>query len=153
MKHVIEIIPATLAHVQELALKVNAEDAEEAVALGLKPHRALWRGWKNSILRRVALVDGEVSALWGCSGKLMGYVGCPWLVTSRKAREVSPHEFARIYRAEVREMLGLFPKLVNFVDDRYDAAKKMLRISGFTLDEPAPIGKLKRLFRRFHREA
>lgn len=149
----IEIVPATLAHVQAMGGFMNAEDRDEIECLGVKAHRALWRGWKNSNFRHSALVDGELAAMWGVAGSMMGDVGTPWLVTAQKAREVSAHEFAKIYRAEARKMLELYPVLVNYVDNRYTGAVRMLKISGFRLDEPIPLGKFKRLFRRFYLEA
>lgn len=149
----IEIVPATLEHVQALGQCMNDEDMQEAVAGGLVPRRALWRGWKQSLIRYAALVDGEIAAMWGVSGSIMGGIGVPWLVTARAARKVSPHEFRKIYVNEVRKMLEIYPVLVNYVDARYDGAVRMLKISGFNLDEPAPLGKFRRMFRKFMLEA
>lgn len=149
----IEIIPATLLHVQELGRTMNEEHVLEYDGIGLKSHRALWRSWSKSIIRKTAIVDGEVAACWGCHGSFMGLLGRPWLVTSKVARNVNPHEFTRIYRREVREMLLIWPVLENFVDNSYIGAVKLLKLSGFSLDEPIPIGKLKRMYRRFYRVA
>ncbi len=149
----IEIIPATLAHMQEIGRIMNDEDRREIEDAGLKSHRALWRGWKNSLMRYTAIVDGQIAACWGVEGGMMGGVGVPWLVTSRKAREISPHIFARIYRAEVRKMLEMYDTLVNYVDARYDGAVRMLQVAGFSVDEPKPLYKLRRMYRRFMKEA
>lgn len=148
----IEIIQANLSHVQELGRTMNAEHILEYDGIGLKAHRALWRSWKNGIIRKSAIIDGEVAACWGVGGSFLGILGRPWLVTSPKARSVNPHEFARIYRKEVKEMLLLFPVLQNWVDDSYVGAVKLLKISGFRLDEPVPLGKLKRMYRKFYIE-
>ena len=149
----IEIVEATLEHVQIIGESMNHEDRIELLEAGLVPHRAVWRGWKQSIIRRSALVDGELAAIWGVTGGVMGGVGIVWLITSPKAREVSPHRFAAIYRQEVRNMLEIFPILCNCVDDRYIGAKRMLRIAGFRLEEPKPLGKFRRMFRKFSKVA
>lgn len=149
----INIIPATLSHVQELALTMNTEDRDEYESVGRTAHKVLWRSWKNSMFRSTALVDGEVAACWGVSGSMLGLVGVPWLCTGRKAREISPLVFSRIYRTEARKMFDAYPVLENWCDNRYVGAIRMLKIAGFSLDEPQEFGKLKRMFRRFWRVA
>lgn len=147
----IQIIEATLEHVQELGRSMNSEDREEAEAMGLKAHRALWRSWKDSSFRKAALVDGQVVAIWGVVGSFMGLRGRLWMVTGKKAREVSPIYSALLYRAEVRKMLEIFPLLENYVDNDYERAVKMLEFGGFKFDDPIAVGE--KLFRRFHKEA
>lgn len=152
----IEIINATPAHVQELGRVMNIEDREEVEYLGLPAHRALWRGWKNSIVHRTALADGEIVGMWGVSGNFMGLKGVVWLVTGKKVRELSAFalvELARQYRVEVQDMLTIFPVLENNVDCSYLGAMQMLKIAGFTIDDPKPVGHLRRLYSRFWREA
>lgn len=149
----IEIISANLSHVQELGRTMNREHILEYEGIGQKSHRALWRSWKRAVIRKTAIVDGEVGAIWGVGGSFIGLIGYPFLVTSPKAREVNPHEFASIYRTEVRKMLELFPILENWVDNTYIGAIKLLKLSEFSLDEPIPIGKMKRLYRRFYKVA
>lgn len=148
-----DIIEATLNHVQILGSTMNKEDREEIEALGLKAYRSLWRSWKNSIVRKTLIVDGEIGAIWGCSGSIMGMVGQPWLVTAPIIKDMNPHLFARMYRQEARELLQIWPVLQNYVDNSYRGAVKMLRLSGFSFDEPIQIGKLKRMYRRFYRTA
>lgn len=149
----IQIIEATMVHVQRLGLTMNREDREEAEAMGLKAHRALWRSWKYSCLRRAAIIDQEVAAIWGVRGTFLGGTGLVWLVTAPRAREVSPHIFARIYRQEVRKMLEIFPRLENRVDETYKGAVKMLRLSGFQFGDTQARGPSGRIFRLFYKEA
>lgn len=149
----IKIIPATLSHVQEIARTMNAEDRLEIESIGLKAHRVLWRSWNSSIIRKTGLLDGEVAACWGCAGSLMGIVGTPWFITAKKAREVDPVIFAKLYRREVREMLKIFAVLENYVDSSYIGAVKMLKLTGFHLDEPIEVGKMKRLYQRYWKTA
>lgn len=149
----IEIVEAELHHVQTMGENMNHEDRLEFLAAGLVPHRDLWRGWKRSIVRRAAIVDGELGAIWGVTGGIMGGIGIIWMVTAPKVREISSHRFAAIYKKEVSNLLEIYPILCNYVDNRYIGAKRMLRIAGFKLEEPVPLGKFNRMFRRFRKEA
>ena len=149
----VEIVPATLAHVQIIGETMNDEDRDEIEAAGLVPRRALWRGWKNSIMRYTALVDNVPAAIWGVEGSVMGGVGVVWFITAKKAREVSPHRFRSIYVGEVRKMLEIYDTLVNCVAVEYDGAVRMLKIAGFNLDEPQPLGRLRRMYSKFSKEA
>lgn len=149
----IAIVPATMAHVNELARTINVEDRMEAEGMGYKANRLLWRSWKMSCLRSAGLVDGEVAAIWGVMGSFIGLTGVAWLVTGHKARTVPALVFTRIYRQEVRKMLEIFPRLENRVDATYTSAVKMLRLSGFQLGEPFPMQPSGRLYQLFYKEA
>lgn len=149
----ISIVTATLAHVQELGHNMNAEDVAELKALGMKPHRALWRSWKASMVRKALIVDGEVAAIWGVVGGLLGVSGVAWLLTGPKVREMSPIRVARLYRNEVRELLENYEVIENLVDSRYIGAIRLLKIAGFSFDDPMLVGKFKSSFIRVHKAA
>lgn len=148
-----EIVTATLAHVQELGKNMNAEDIAELKALGMKPHRALWRSWRVSVVRKAIIVDGEVAAIWGVVGGILGVSGAVWLLTGPKLRKLHPITIARIYRNEVRELLETYQVIENLVDCGYIGAVRMLKIAGFSFDAPMPIGKYKSSFMRFYKAA
>lgn len=148
----VEIQESTPAHVQELAENIRPGDRQEIEAYGFPTNKALWRSYKGSILRRTALIDGRVAAMWGVGGVPLGDVGQPYLMTSHLAETVSPLQFARIYQEEVLNMLSVFPKLVNWCDAGYHKAKRLLDIVGFTIGEPEPIGPKGALFCKFEIE-
>lgn len=148
-----QILTATLAHVQELGKNMNAEDVAELKALGMKPHKALWRSWRMSMVRRALIVDGEVAAIWGVVGGILGTTGTAWLLTGPKLRQMPSITVARIYRAEVEDLLETYQVIENLVDCSYIGAVRMLKIAGFSFDEPVPIGKFKSSFMRFYKAA
>ncbi len=148
-----EIVPATLEHVHALGHNMNAEDVEELKALGMKPHRALWRSWKMSMVRKALIVDGEVAAIWGVVGGILGVSGSVWLLTGPKIRQMSPIRVARIYRNEVKELLDTYQVIENLVDSRYIGAIRLLKIAGFSFDDPVPLGKFQSSFIRFYKKA
>lgn len=148
---VVEIVPTTPQHLRELAPNLREEDKAEILAFGLSLEKALWRSYKSSVMRRTALIDGEVAATWGVCGHFLGTVGAAWLLTGKAVNKVSPLKFTRIYQEEVKEMLRLFPSLCNIVDANHSAAIRLLSIVGFKLHPPEVMGKRGKLFIRFER--
>lgn len=149
----LELLPATEAHARELIRSLRDADRAEIVSAGSRPGRAVLVSWRDAVIRRAALVDGEVAALWGVGGSLLGGVGVPWFLTGAAFERIPPLRFARIYRAEVVSMLGLFMRLENFVDATYIGAIRMLILAGFRLDDPKPYGPRGAMFCRFEMRA
>lgn len=136
----IEVIETKPQHIRELSKKLQAIDVRTAERLGLKPHVALWRAYKKSLFCRTAFINGELVAIWGVVGTFLGPVGYPWLIMSPVAQDF-PLKVAFRYRKELKEMLKLFPKLVDMVDAEHAKSLRLLKIMGFTLSEAMPFGK------------
>lgn len=109
--------------------------------------RASFRG--SLTAPKVALVDGEIAAMWALGGEFLADTGAPWLMTA-PAIERAKVSFLRIARAEVAAMLAVKPRLENFVIAAYPEANEMLRRLGFRLDEAQPVWPSGAPFRRFH---
>lgn len=144
--NILETMPE---HIRELAGSLRQEDQQEIEVTGFLPNKVLWRSYKSSILRRTALIDGGVAAVWGVAGTPLGDEGEPWLMTSPLVERVSPLKFARIYQEQVYKMLEIFPYLVNYVDSRYTKAMRLLDIIGFHIHSPTPFGPNRSLFCKF----
>lgn len=145
----VEIVESTVTHVRQLAGSLRYGDQKEIESYGFTVNKGLWRSYKGSILRRTALVEGHVAAMWGVCGDPMGGLGQPWLLTSHWAEKISPLRFARVYQQEVYAMLDIFPRLVNYCDAEYDKAIRLLDIIGFRIGEPEPLGEKGALYRKF----
>lgn len=145
----ISIVEAKPDHILELRENLRPEDEKEITCLGLCVKKVLWRTFKASIFSKTALIEGKVAAIWGVGGNALGNVGKPWLLTSPISKTV-PIAFAFIYRNQVRDMLKIFPVLENWVHNDYTESVRLLKIIGFQLDEPEPIGKNGALFRRYY---
>lgn len=128
-------------HLRELAENLRTEDKEEVLAFH-SPNAALWRSYKRSVMNKTAIIDGKVAACWGVAGKLFSDEGQPWLLTSPVVYEVSAYEFIKIYKNEVDRMLELFSNLTNYVAPDYKAAIKLLKMVGFTVEEPEIINNV-----------
>lgn len=145
----IDIIVTLPVHLRDMAQLMRPADRQELVSFGISPEKALWRSYKSSVVRRTAYINGNLAAVWGVSGTFMGEIGQPWLLTTEEIKKISPLKFARIYQKEVKEMLTIFPKLMNIVDASYTSAIRLLDIVGFRIQEPEAIGKNGALYRIF----
>ena len=140
---------ATTEHVRQLAKNIRSNDQLEANKLGIEPHKGLFVAYRQSILRRSALLNGGVIAMWGIAGTPLSKTGQPWLITGEGVNKISPIKFARLYKEQVQDMKAYFDVLSNYVDAEYEGAVRMLKIAGFTLSEPFPLGPQKSMFRLF----
>jgi hypothetical protein len=153
-RHNYWIMPALPEHCGMLAKDLRALDLIEITGTGNNPKRALWRGYRNSVLCRTAFVDGRIGAMWGlCIGfdtgvSALSDAGRPWLLTAPIIERV-PIAFVKEARKAVKEMLKLKPRLENCVLSSYSGAIRLLELIGFTVD-PDEIKVTDVSFRRFH---
>lgn len=131
----IEVRASKFSDIKELCRTVRPKDRLESVRLGFEPSMALKYSYKNAVYRKTALVDGVVSAMWGVVGNVLSNFGVPYLVTGDAVESISPYKFARIYKHEVQQMLDLFPELENHVDKTYTESVRLLRLTGFTVED------------------
>jgi hypothetical protein len=143
-----EIVEARRQHVIMMRDKLREGDIAEIEATGHTPAHALWRSYRASLMRKTVFVDGEIGAMWGCSGSALSGYGSPWLLTTHAIERI-PFGFVREARAEVALMREVFPVLQNYVPVSYRKACGLLRILGFRLDTPRPMGPHGVLFHRF----
>lgn len=147
------VVPAAVDHIAPVAAAMRQADRDEVWATSHStPERALARGVANSTRVWVGLVDGEPACLFGVAPRsiVLGE-GTPWLLGT-EATVRYQRAFLAASRVCVDAMLAVYPRLVNYVDDRNEASKRWLLWLGFTLDEPAPYGVDGLMFRRFTME-
>lgn len=144
----ITIEPASKAHVHAIVSSLRDDDRQEITSIGADPLEAALESHRFAVWAKVATVEGEIAALWGVGGIMLGMTGRPWLLTTPVSDRIAMR-FALIYRREAREMLDLFPRLENYCAAAYDRATRLLQLTGFTVDDPKPIGPHAALFRRF----
>ena len=144
---------AAIGDVYALARSLRPGDRAEIISVGKDPRRVLRIALRRSLVPpKVALVDGEVAAMWGIGGDVLSESGEPWLMTGTACDRV-PISFLRIAKAELALMLALKPRLENYVAADYPKAIRLLEGLGFVIDAPEPIGPKRALFRRFWIEA
>ncbi len=136
----VRIREARLLHGKIISKRLRPEDEAEIRAVHGDPRLAIRRIILASPYRRVAYVDGEVAALWGCDGTLLSTEAHAWLVTTAAVEKV-PLTFFREARRELREMLQSRRLLVSHAAASYEKALRFMRMLGFTVGEPRPLGR------------
>jgi len=147
----INIVPTTVEHVAYIIETLRPEDRKEIEAIGLDVDKALFYTHRNAIWSRTGLVNDKPAAIWGVAGELLSSVGVPFLTTGIEVENISPLKFSRIYKKEVEDMKKLFSSLENYVESSYTGAVRMLKIAGFSLDEPIKVGSGN--YQKFHMKA
>ena len=152
--HRYSVVPATPEHVYDLAANLRPADEAEILGSGHGVKRSLWRGYRNSVLCETAIVDAKVAAMWGLTVgfvpglSLLGNTGRPWLLTSPLVEQV-PFAVVREAKRAVMRMLAVKPLLENYVLASYEKAVRLVRLVGFTVDDPI-VNQQGIAYHRFH---
>lgn len=147
----IKIVPCKLSHMRAVANNMRPGDAAEVSVTGMPCRHLLVALWKNSAVRRAALIDDEVAAVWGCSSHLLVSEGEPWLLTTPVV-ERAPVRFLKQGRQEVAEMLRDHQSLVSSVASDYTKAIKFLGKLGFSMGAEQLVGSSAMAFREIRME-
>lgn len=123
---------AVIADVYALARTLRDADRAEQLAGGLVPVRSLRADFYNSIIRRTALIDGTVAAMWGLTGSALGHTGRGFLMTAPIIATL-PLAFVREARREARAMLVHHRRVEGCVHCEYASAQRFLQLIGFTI--------------------
>ena len=148
------IVPATMAHAEELAANMRKADVAEIWAAGRhKPLEALKLSLVVSRDPKAGLVDGRVVCMFGIAAPtLMSFTGVPWLLGSE---ELARHwrYFLRANIPVVARMREEYDVLANYVDARNKTAIRWLKWLGFDIKEAQPYGPDGLPFHRFEMKA
>lgn len=109
---------------------------------------ALEYAFRHAIIRKTALVDDKIAAMWGVCGAPLSVIGQPYLLTTYEV-EKAPLTFVKTFRKETQEMLTYFPVLENYVDATYTRAVKLLQLAGYTVEPAEPLFGSGAMFRKF----
>lgn len=130
----IQIIPTERSHLSTMMDSFTETHQETAQKLNKNPKKALSKAFRRSLYAKTAIIDGKIAAIWGIYGVYMGNVGYPWLLMTNEVQS-HPFKVAFCYRQELKEMLQLFPTLIDIVDINHTKTVRMLKIMGFTFNE------------------
>lgn len=146
-----KIVPATPAHVEDLAPRLRKGDRDElSASTGGDPAEILMLSVAMSPLSWAWIRRGRTVALFGVAPKQGAHgVGIPWLMAARGI-ERSKVFFVRRSVKYRDAMLDAFPVLENWVDCRNTLSIQWLSWLGFGMAEVDPFYGLQRLpFIRF----
>lgn len=144
--NVVEVRPSDIKDVFLLAANLRDADALEVRSLGVDPKRGIRDNFKSAMLRKTYLVNGEVAAMSGLCGSMLGDIGYPYLMTTKLVERV-PVSFVRLAREGIYEMLHHKLRLEGHVAADYRGACRLLEVLGFRLGKPETIGEGQ--FRKF----
>lgn len=148
-----EVIPATQELIDSLKGRFRKEDVEEVYAMsGRDINQAVDDGLKYSELCWIGMWEGDPVTVFGVRRiSLLSDEGTPWLLGTDRIFEPGPKRaFIELSRPYVHlEMLKRFEYLENFVDARNKRSIRWLKMIGFTVEDPKPMGFLKMPFHRF----
>jgi hypothetical protein len=144
----IEIIPATQKDILTLRRNLREGDRTEVLNFGPCLRRILWDSFNYTPDPKSIFVHGELAAVFGCGGTVLGNIGNPWLLTT-PISEKNPLLFVRTYKQQVMKMLENYDILENMVDAGYPKAIKLLEMVGFFVYPPQAYGSMGKMFRKF----
>lgn len=149
----VQIIPATEEHLQMILPDVRQADIDELYAVSLMTTEdALRVGLRTATMAWSGFANRELVTMFGVSpASMIGGNGTPWLVGTSRIEKYQK-TFLRHCHPVLRQMLAVYPRLENYVDERNHVAKAWLHWLGFRLEEAAPYGALGLNFHRFHME-
>jgi hypothetical protein len=127
-------VEARIAHIRMLVPALRDADRAEIEAQGQTPRHLLFRLWRWSVIRRTVFVDGEIAAMWGCEGSLLGRVAAAWLYTTPAAARV-PIGFLKAAQSGIHQMRQHFPVLISDVDASYERSIRFMQLLGFHVGE------------------
>jgi hypothetical protein len=129
------IIPATHAHCRALVLTLRPEDRAEVDSAGIPARHLVAQLYRGSYRRETAVVDGEVAAVWGMRGSLIGTSVEMWLMTTPAVARL-PIAFFREARRILAEVLETKHVVVSRCGAEYHAAIRFFRMLGFDIGAP-----------------
>ena len=145
-----DIVPATLAHAEELAANMQQADVDEIWALAhITPIEAVNMSLRASLDPRTGLAEGKVIVMFGIAkATFLSPVAVPWLLATDDIKTHSKH-FLRHSRIYFERYKANNEMMVNYVDDRHKGAIRWLEWMGFTMHDPQPFGIDQLPFRKF----
>lgn len=145
--------PANLEDALVVAANMREADRREVWASSRStPEGSIRESLRISTHAWVGYYDDRPVCVFGVAPlNMVAGLGSPWLLGTDELVE-RPAAFLRRCRPYVGRMLAVYPKLVNYVDDRNEASKAWLSWLGFEISEPEPHGPDGAMFRPFKLE-
>lgn len=123
----IELVPASPAHVGVIANRMRAADVLECTAMGHSPKQALRSGLRTASEAWTVKHDGKPIAMFGLRvTSALGGTGVPWMLGTEEVYR-HPREMIRWGEQVLGRWLDSTPTLWNYVSTGNSPAIRMLR--------------------------
>lgn len=149
-----EIIKAEWDHIDPIAKNMRNDDVTEVWhSANFTPHQAVRLSFQKSVKSWTIMLEGEPIGMFGlATPNVLGELGVPWLLGTNGMLKIRK-QFVKESGKYVEEMLGMYPKLTNFVHSSNAASMRWLSWLGFEIVGPCHIGPDDELFYHFTRFA
>ncbi len=134
-----EIVPATAEHIRLAARNLRPMDRAEIEGRGYCVRHLMNQLYRQSLMKRAALLDDRVAAVWGLYGAMIADEGQPWLFTTPEV-ERRKMDFFRETRRQIEEMMMSKRRLSTCVLASYTQSTRFFSKLGFQIGEPNLMG-------------
>lgn len=135
----IKLVPARLVHVGPIAANMRRIDRLECTALGRSPKEALRGGLRCSLSAFTALEDQIPIAMLGVVPEaLMGGIGRIWMLGTDRVFQ-NPRALLALAPPILDDWLSTFARLENIISAENEAALRLLRRWGFSIDDATEV--------------
>lgn len=149
----VEITDSVEAHAKHIGARLRLHDRLEMEALGKDPAQSVIDSYHYPGRCWTVIIDGEPAIMFGVSSpSVMSDLGIPWLLGTDAVERVS-RRFIRDSQLWVEELMEGKAILKNIVDARNLRSIAWLKLLGFTIEEPKPLGVNGELFHPFYKRA
>ncbi len=129
-----QIVESEFSHVAKLCGSLRYDDLAEITCFGLRPFAVISKSYKKSFYRRSAFVEGEIAAMWGLSGSLLG-TSEYWLLTGAAIEKI-PVSFVKECKREIKHMLTFSQRFEGMFVSSYTRAQRLLEVLDFSIGPP-----------------
>lgn len=149
-----QIVQATHEHILPIATNLRQSDLDELEASsGQHPIKIVTEGFNSSSKCWTIMVDNHPSVIFGVAPIcVLSGVASPWLLGTDESRKVR-RVFLVEGRKHVKEMLDMYPRLINYVDARNKQSIRWLKWLGFAIMPAIKYGVNGELFHPFEMRA
>lgn len=144
---------SSFSDAKELKDSLKKSDVEEIwVSYHLKPKEALEMSIATSLFSLTVEDYGNPIAIFGiCPDSVLGTKATIWMLASDML-EKRRLRFLKHSRKFIEMMLGFYPYLYNYVDERNKSSINWLKFCGANIQDPQPYGVEQMPFRYFYFE-
>ena len=133
----------------ELVAGLRPSDRAECEAVDVDPAVGIPASVRQSLLCWSAREPAGLVCIFGVTpASMMGGVGSPWMMGT-PLLEARAKTRMKVCPGYITRMLQAFPLLINWVHAENTTSVRWLKRLGFHMEQPAPYGPKRELFRRF----
>lgn len=127
----------------------KSDEMEGYLLTGKDPYDELHDSFYHSTVIKTAFINGKARALFGVVPlSLLSGVGCVWFVAHEEVEQYKK-DFFYTSKKEVYGLFKNFDYIYNYADAENKKSLKWLKLIGFQVDEPEPVGVFQHLFCKF----